>query len=374
MMKLCLCLCVLASARLHESKHGPITDHSGYEVPFTKQHESVREQIWDKEASSILAKMKSTKPSADASIAALVATISEEKAGYYATMLSGENPKSAQYTRNSRSSADKSAIRDIGGSIGYVAGIMSDLGFDVKLHHYSSEYPPNVVASLKGTSNAEELVILGTHLDDRDEASNAVNRAPGANDDGSGSAALLATAEALAASGAKFERTLVLEWYTGEEQGLVGSRALAKKRNEDDDKVFAQIQQDMTGVVGAGDSLGLAFVQSGSAVSLEMTAYVEEVAAVYVDPALTLHHQVLSGSSCCSDHQSYAENGFLSVGLIEPRGYTGDPMYHRGGDLVERSDYSVKQLTLAGRVAMAAAATLAGFESMTIVNNATTTD
>jgi hypothetical protein len=324
----------------------------------------LREKIWDKQADSILAKMKSVEPSANAGIVELIATISQEKAEYYAMILSGESPDSEQYTRNSRSSADKSAVRDIGGSIGYVAGVMQGLGFEVELHSYSAEYPPNVVATLKGTSKADELVILGTHLDDRDAANNAENRAPGANDDGSGSAALLATAEALAAAGAKFERTLVLEWYTGEEQGLVGSRALAKKRSQDGDKVFAQIQQDMTGVVGSGDSLGLAFVQSASAVDLGLTAYVEEVSAVYVDPALTLHHQVLSGSSCCSDHQSYAENGFLSVGLIEPRGYTGDPQYHRGGDLVERSDFSVKQLTLAGRVAMAAAATLAGFESM----------
>lgn len=215
-----------------------------------------------------------------------------------------------------------------------------------------------------GTTKPEEIVILGAHLDDRDAANDGVSRAPGANDDGAGTSSLLAAADALAQANAKFERTLVFEWYTGEEQGLVGSRAMAKKRSEDGDKVFAQIQQDMTGVVGSGDALGLAFVQDGRAVSTELTGYVEELAAVYADPKLTLHHEVLSGSACCSDHQSYAENGFLSVGLIEPRGYTGDPQYHKTGDLVHREDYSVEQLTLSSRVAMAAAATLAGMESV----------
>ena len=55
----------------------------------------------------------------------------------------------------------------------------------------------------------------------------------------------------------------------------------------------------------------------------------------------------------------YTENGFPSVGFIEPRGYTGDPMYHTSGDLVERDEYSITQLTLAAQAALAAGAELA---------------
>jgi hypothetical protein len=39
-------------------------------------------------------------------------------------------------------------------------------------------------------------------------------------------------------------------------------------------------------------------------------------------------------------------------------------MYHKVGDVVHRSDYSIRQLTLAGRVALAAAATIAGLENV----------
>ena len=59
-------------------------------------------------------------------------------------------------------------------------------------------------------------------------------------------------------------------------------------------------------------------------------------------------------------HQSYVENGYPSTGLIEPRGYTGDPFYHRSGDVVERDDYDVVQITETARVTLAAAADLAG--------------
>ena len=147
------------------------------------------------------------------------------------------------------------------------------------------------------------------------------------------------SALAISDTNAKFERTLALEFYTGEEQGLVGSRALAKMRADRGDKVVAQIQQDMTAVRLPGDALGIAFVQDSRAINPELTRDVEALAALYKDPELTLHHTVLSGSSCCSDHQAYAENGFASVGLIEPRGYTGDPQYHQTGDVVARSEY-----------------------------------
>ena len=47
------------------------------------------------------------------------------------------------------------------------------------------------------------------------------------------------------------------------------------------------------------------------------------------------------------------------MGTLEPRGYTGDPMYHKAGDLVERADYSTKQLAMVGQAVLSVAASLA---------------
>jgi hypothetical protein len=71
-------------------------------------------------------------------------------------------------------------------------------------------------------------------------------------------------------------------------------------------------------------------------------SFVQDARAIDAD--LVIYHEILSGSSCCSDHQSYVGNGYPSTGLIEPRGYTGDPFYHRSGDVVERDDYDVAQI------------------------------
>jgi Zn-dependent M28 family amino/carboxypeptidase len=69
-----------------------------------------------------------------------------------------------------------------------------------------------VISTLKGSKHPEQLVILGAHLDDRDaDRVSPTNRAPGANDDGSGSAALLAMAAAIHGRGTRFEKTLVFE-------------------------------------------------------------------------------------------------------------------------------------------------------------------
>jgi hypothetical protein len=112
------------------------------------------------------------------------------------------------------------------------------------LVEYNVNYAPNVVSCKRGETTPEQIVILGAHLDNIP----STGRAPGANDDGSGSASLLAAAQAVGESGFKFKKTLCFEHYTGEEQGLVGSRAQAKFRKERGDDVVAQIQQDMIAV------------------------------------------------------------------------------------------------------------------------------
>jgi hypothetical protein len=116
----------------------------------------------------------------------------------------------------------------------------------------------------------------------------------------------------------------------------------------------------MTGFHRAGDPTGIAFVQDSRAVDTDLTNYAMAIAREFASPGFEIYTNVLSGSSCCSDHQSYVENGYPSVGLIEPRGYTGDPQYHREGDVVERADYDVVQIAETGRVTLAVAADLAG--------------
>jgi len=86
----------------------------------------------------------------------------------------------------------------------------------------------NVVATIKGKSKANEVIVLGAHLDSWDLAT-------GATDNGLGSMVLLEAARLLEATGLQPERTIQFVWFMGEEQGLTGSRhfvELAKKKKK----------------------------------------------------------------------------------------------------------------------------------------------
>lgn len=87
----------------------------------------------------------------------------------------------------------------------------------------------NVVATLKGTDpNDDRIFIISGHLDNmRSSPTDSIGDAPGANDDGSGTAAVIECARIM--SKHSFPATLVFVAVSGEEQGLLGSQFMSEK-------------------------------------------------------------------------------------------------------------------------------------------------
>lgn len=83
---------------------------------------------------------------------------------------------------------------------------------------------PNVVALIEGSDPElkDEYVVIGAHLDHLGTRGGAVY--PGADDNGSGSTAILSIARAMALNPVKPSRSVLFIWFTAEEVGLVGSR------------------------------------------------------------------------------------------------------------------------------------------------------
>jgi hypothetical protein len=79
----------------------------------------------------------------------------------------------------------------------------------------------NVIAELPGSDKADEIVMLGAHFD-------SWHGATGATDNAAGSAVMMEAIRILKASGVRLRRTVRLALWTGEEQGLLGSRAYVK--------------------------------------------------------------------------------------------------------------------------------------------------
>src|SRR5437879_9052842 len=95
----------------------------------------------------------------------------------------------------------------------------------------------NTVAEIRGTEKPDEVVIIGAHLDSWDLGT-------GATDNGTGSMAVLAAARALQKLGVKPKRTIRFVLFTGEEQGLNGSKAYVKAHQNELGKISGVLVHD----------------------------------------------------------------------------------------------------------------------------------
>ncbi len=106
----------------------------------------------------------------------------------------------------------------------------------------------NVVATLKGTTNPERVYVVSGHYDSMcTSPTDAKCDAPGANDDASGTAAVIELARVM--SKRKFDATIIFMTVPGEEQGLLGARYFAEKAVETKMNIEGMFTNDIVGGV-----------------------------------------------------------------------------------------------------------------------------
>jgi hypothetical protein len=104
----------------------------------------------------------------------------------------------------------------------------------------------NVIAVQRGTSDPNRIIVITGHIDSRvTDVMNATADAPGANDDGSGTAAVIEAARVL--SKHRFPATIVYAVLSGEEQGLHGGKILADYARAQGWQVEANLNNDIIG-------------------------------------------------------------------------------------------------------------------------------
>ena len=107
------------------------------------------------------------------------------------------------------------------------SGYPLKLDVDVQTEFFNKDLKGyNVIAEIKGTDLSDEIVMLGGHLD-------SWQGATGATDNAAGSAVMLEAVRILKESGVKPRRTIRIALWSGEEQGLLGSRAYVKNHFAD---------------------------------------------------------------------------------------------------------------------------------------------
>lgn len=104
----------------------------------------------------------------------------------------------------------------------------------------------DVLAIQRGTTDPGRVIVISGHIDSRvTDVLDAKSDAPGANDDGSGTVAVIEAARVL--SGYKFPATLVYAVLSGEEQGLYGGKILADYARAQGWQVEAVLNNDIIG-------------------------------------------------------------------------------------------------------------------------------
>ncbi|KAG9088644.1 hypothetical protein FRC06_001938 [Ceratobasidium sp. 370] len=278
-------------------------------------------------------------------IAALTSTLSLSHMQHNIRWLTGEDSQSPIISRHSFSDGARVAAN-------WIQKQMEKAGAECKQKPSLEGFAPNVVCRFEGTDNSTGLVILSAHYDSRGSFGSV--RAPGGDDDGSGVTHVLAIAQAIADNQLSFKTNVELVTFAGEEQGLLGSRAYAAELREQNANITLMIQADMLAYHDPAEPAQLGLPQF---IGLpEAGQLVANVSALYA-PELT----VGLSAACCSDHQSFHEQGFPATQVFERAGPIIDPMYHNSGDLSDRSGYDLGQVRSIAKVTFATLLEVAGY-------------
>lgn len=184
----------------------------------------------------------------------------------------------------------------------------------------------------------------------------------GADDDGSGTVALLALAKAFAGATTKPRRSLIFVWHAGEERGLWGSRYFADRPTVPIEQIVAQLNIDMIGRNRDDNpaEANTVYLVGSDRISSELHD-INRVANASLPRPLTLNYELNDPSDVeqlyyRSDHYSYAARGvpviFFTTGL--------HPDYHANTDDVSRIEFD--KLTRITQLVYETGARLAGLD------------
>lgn len=214
----------------------------------------------------------------------------------------------------------------------------------------------NVVATHPGVTRAGREILLTAHLDDT--SGNPSVDAPGADDNGSGSVAVLRGAQIL--SGLDFEKTIKFILFTGEEQGLVGSGVYASNAAARGDTIDAVVNFDMIGYEGNNVDVFEAHAGTDPASGAVADAFIDVNATYGLNLVL---EKITAGATTASDHSSFWDVGYPAIlGIEDFQDFT--PYYHTVNDRVPTIDQSY--FTRATQAAVATAAVLAGLSASAV--------
>lgn len=197
----------------------------------------------------------------------------------------------------------------------------------VYLEYYRTGYAPNVIGIKRGIAHPDNIyVVICGHLDAT--SNQAPDFCPGADDNASGTAAVLEAARVM--KDYNFEYSIRYIAFTGEEQGLYGSEAYASTARNRGDSIFGVINYDM---IGYADTSPEDLEVIGKTANPNCQAFVDyfvNCANLYTNLATNVR---MVASMPNSDHHSFWQEGYVAFCGIEDY-WPNNPHYHRTSDTI----------------------------------------
>jgi len=237
----------------------------------------------------------------------------KELSGEVQTIIGG-TPYTIQSRNKNQPGNDKAAD--------YIQQKLESYGLDVYNQSFSST-GRNVYAVQTGTDFPNQKYIICAHYDDMPYGTIA----PGADDNGSGTAAVLEAARVLSNYASKY--TIIFALWDEEEQGLVGSSYYAQQAALAGDSIMGVINMDMIAYDSDNDAVGEIHIKSvANSIILK-----DKMVEVNTDYNIGVNPSIINPGTTASDQASFWYNGYGALLLIEEY-YGGDfnPYYHSTND------------------------------------------
>jgi hypothetical protein len=206
--------------------------------------------------------------------------------------------------------------------------------FEFRVRGGQTGQTSNVLATLKGTVNPELVYVVSSHYD-------SVAAGPGADDDTSGTAALLETARLLAKH--PQPATIVFASFTGEEAGLLGSREFVRQALANNVRIVGALNNDMVG--WANDHRLDNTIRYSNAGIRD----IQHAAAMQFTKLITYDARYYKSTDAAAYYEAYGD----IVGGIGSYPILGNPHYHQSHDFLDTINHQ-----LVTEVAKTTAATL----------------
>lgn len=177
--------------------------------------------------------------------------------------------------------------------------------------------PTNVTAEIPGTDKADEVVMLGAHYD-------SWHSGTGATDNGAGSVVMMEAMRILKTLGLPMRRTVRIGLWTGEEQGLIGSRTWLRIHQAELPKISAYVNVDN----GTGKLRGIWDQSNSAAIPI-----FQQILAPLQDLGVVV---VRHGNTGGTDHLSFVDQGVPGFNFIQDPIEYGTRTHHSNVDTYER--------------------------------------